>query len=172
MRCKGFVPACVLLGLLWVGMAGVSAQQPPYSNPPIMQAFQTTNLVLPYTSGTIIASGGVVVIPSGTVTLTDNEQFCAPPQYVACNVVYWKGGTTLSVTTVAAEAFTPGQSVVAVVTTRGGQVLSVLTAGQLSTTSDNFTPVRTPVNNGLRLPLCGNVLTVGCQQPTGSLNGY
>lgn len=149
---------------------------PPYSTPPTMQAFQATGLSMPYTIGIGTVGGSQLVIPAGTLTLTDNQYSCAAPQFPACNIVYWPGvGTTLLVTSLPQTAFLTGTSVVAYITTSGGAITGVTTAAATLQIPGGV-PVLGWYNaantGGLRLPICNSLVKAGCQANSGSLSGY
>ena len=150
-----------------------------YTTPPTLQAFQTTNLTLPYTAGLVTVGGSQQQINAGTVTLANNQTRCLSPQYAACNFVYWAGiGVALSTTTSPQTAFAAGNAIVGFVTTAGTTITNVVYFSQAANVSDNLVPAGVALggNSGLRLSLCNAIraysLYSGCQITTGSLSGY
>ncbi len=153
---------------------------PPLSGPPTVQAFAATGLSLPYTQGAGTIGGMQQYIPSGTVTLVDNQFSCIAPQFAACNIVYWPGaGQVLLSTTIPAVAFAAGTSVIDFITTGGGAILGV-TSASLGIPVPAGVPIPQWFNpsasgalpTGIRLPVCNSLIRVGCQVSAGTLSGY
>jgi hypothetical protein len=175
---KRFLLAVVcLLGFT----TGVGAQPvPALGGPPVIQAFAATGLLTPYTQGAGTIGGMQQYIPAGTLLLTDNQYSCIAPQFAACNIVYWPGfGQTLLTTTIPAVAFNAGTTVIDFITTAGGLITSVTSASQGVPAPAGvpipqwFNPVVSgALPTGLKLPVCNQILRVGCQVGAATLSGY
>jgi hypothetical protein len=158
----------ILIAVLVLGLPlGALAQG--YTTPPTLQAFQATGLTLPYTAGIATSAGLQQTILAGSVVLTDNQGQCNPPQFAACNFVYWPGsGTILLNTTLPATASVPGAQVIGYVTTAGGKITNIVTGNTTYNVPDGV-PIPP---GGMRLPVCNALITKFCQASTGSLSGY
>jgi hypothetical protein len=88
-----------------------------FSDPSVNWA--ATGLTLTYTNGTVYQGGAGNPITAGTLTLTTNMPTCtqAGIQAGLCNIVYWGGGSSLSVTTTYATAVIPGYRILYFCTT-------------------------------------------------------
>lgn len=97
---------------------------------PNVRAAAGTSLRAPYTAGTITYGGATQAITADAtgVLTTASQSDCSAPGYASCNFVYWTSGTSLSVTTTAATAFTPGNVIVAFITTSSNDILTVVPA--------------------------------------------
>lgn len=147
--------------------AQASLGLPPVINTP------TSGLTVAYTSGIVNLGGGPpITIPSGTVTLVDNQTVCVG-SYSACNIVYVNGGTlTVATTSSIPTAYTAGNFVIAFVTTSGGKVTNIVSSTSPQIVGGTPPPGFTVASSGLRLPLCTAVLQQGCQAAIKTLSGF
>lgn len=122
----GLTAAVAVLALL-IGGPPVSrrVEAQGYSGAlPNITAATGTSLRTPYTAGTVTQGGFQQAITADATGLlmTASQTSCVAPGYTACNFVYWTTGTGLSTTVTAATAFSPGNIVIAFVTTTSNDV--------------------------------------------------
>jgi hypothetical protein len=88
-----------------------------FSHPSVSWA--ATGLTLTYSNGTVYQGGSAQSITGSTLTLTTDMPTCtqAGIQGGICNIVYWGGGPSLSVTTTYATAVIPGNRILYFCTT-------------------------------------------------------